>query len=150
MENIPILLDANCKNVAVWRSQGMSARLRQELHVEISFSRVFAKSGSGRIYTNLKKDTDFPPRTPKPGFFELIPYSPVYITPFSARGCRWQLNGLSAATLSTSRDIPCVYPSADFQRQPQTDEQHHHPHRNFHRADPTRNGGSATRLHKPG
>ena len=47
VESIPILLDANCENVVVWKSQGMSARLRLELHVEegeLSFSRVFAKS----------------------------------------------------------------------------------------------------------
>ena len=46
VESIPILLDENCENVVVWRSQGMSASLRKDLHVEegeISFSRVFAK-----------------------------------------------------------------------------------------------------------
>jgi len=61
VESIPILLDENCENVVVWRSQGMSASLRKELHVEegeISFSRVFAKSGSGRIDTNLKTDSE--------------------------------------------------------------------------------------------
>ena len=45
VESIPILIDTNCENVVVWRLQGMSARLRQELHVEegeIFFSWVFA------------------------------------------------------------------------------------------------------------
>jgi hypothetical protein len=61
VESIPILLDASCENVVIWRSQGMSASLRKELYVEegeISFSRVFAKSGSRRIATNLKKDSE--------------------------------------------------------------------------------------------
>jgi len=61
VESIPILLDVNCENVVVWRSQGMSARLRHELHMEegeIFFSWVFTKSGSRRIDTNLKKDSE--------------------------------------------------------------------------------------------
>jgi len=75
-------------------------------------------------------------------FFELIPYNPVHTTTFFTRGCRWQFNGHSAITLTTSRDIPCVYPSADFQRKPQTDEQHttfvahRHPHRDFRCPNP--------------
>ena len=52
-----------------------------------------------------------------PVFLELIPYHAVHTTPFSARGCRWQLNGYDATTISTSGYIPCVYPSVDFQRQ---------------------------------
>ena len=50
-ENYPVFMDAYCENVVVWRIEGMSARIRQKLHVaegEINFSRVFAKSGSGR------------------------------------------------------------------------------------------------------
>ena len=57
MPNVPILLDDNCENVVVFRTQGMSARIREELHVEIgeiNFSRVYVKSGSGREnYDNL-------------------------------------------------------------------------------------------------
>ena len=50
-ECVPVLLDENCENVVVWRTTGMSERIRQELYVaegEMNFSRVFAKSGSGR------------------------------------------------------------------------------------------------------
>jgi hypothetical protein len=49
VESIPILLDANCENDVVCRSQGMSARLRQELYVEegeIPFSRVLKSMSS--------------------------------------------------------------------------------------------------------
>ena len=49
--SVPVLLGTNCENVVVWRTKEMTTRQRQELYVEegeISFSRVFAKSGSGR------------------------------------------------------------------------------------------------------
>lgn len=57
--SVPVLLDDNCENVVVWRTQGMSSRVRQELHVaegEISFSRVYAKSGSGRDNAIVEND----------------------------------------------------------------------------------------------
>ncbi len=50
-QHVHVLLDNNCENVVVFRTQGMSARIREELHVgerEINFSKVCAKSGSGR------------------------------------------------------------------------------------------------------
>ena len=55
MPNVPVLLDENCENVVVFRTHGMSSRMRHELHVgegEINFSRVYAKSGSGREDVN--------------------------------------------------------------------------------------------------
>ena len=48
---VPIILGSDCENVVVWRTKDMSERDRSDLHVqqgEISFCRVFAKSGSGR------------------------------------------------------------------------------------------------------
>ena len=57
--SVPVLPDDNCENVVVWRTQGMSSRVRQELHVakgEISFSRVYAKSGSGRDNAIVEND----------------------------------------------------------------------------------------------
>ena len=57
--SVPVLLDDNCENVVVWRTQGTSSRVRQELHAaegEISFSRVYAKSGSGRDNAIVEND----------------------------------------------------------------------------------------------
>ena len=50
-KHVPVLIDDTCENVVVFRTEGMSARIREELHVgegEINFSKVYAKSGSGR------------------------------------------------------------------------------------------------------
>ena len=48
---IPVLLDSYCENIAVWRPSELDARQRMEMFVdegEMSFARVYAKSGSGR------------------------------------------------------------------------------------------------------
>ena len=53
---VPVCIDDGCENVVVWRTSNMSERDRRELHVqegEISFCRVFAKSGSGREDDNI-------------------------------------------------------------------------------------------------
>ena len=49
--SVPVLLGKYCKNVVVWRTKEMTVRQRQEFYVDegkVSFSRVFAKYGSGR------------------------------------------------------------------------------------------------------
>jgi hypothetical protein len=48
---VPILLSPFCENVVVWRPGELDDRERREMFVdegEISFARVYAKSGSGR------------------------------------------------------------------------------------------------------
>ena len=58
---VPVILDSTCENVVVWRTEDMSERDRSDLHVqqgEISFCRVFAKSGSGREDEALEPEED--------------------------------------------------------------------------------------------
>ena len=58
---IPAILDSSCENVVVWRTTNMSESEKRELHVqdgEISFCRVFAKSGFGREYDNPEPHTN--------------------------------------------------------------------------------------------
>ena len=48
---VPVLLDRKCENAAVWKPCDFNSQQRRELFVdnkEISFGRVYAKSGSGR------------------------------------------------------------------------------------------------------
>ena len=48
---VPVLLDSHCENAVVWRPGDLDGSKRRELFVEngeMSFSRVYAKSGSGR------------------------------------------------------------------------------------------------------
>jgi hypothetical protein len=48
---VPVLLGNNCENVVVWKPGELDGSARSELFVdngEISFCRVYAKSGSGR------------------------------------------------------------------------------------------------------
>ena len=58
---IPVILDSTCENVVVWRAENMSDRERSEMHVqqgEISFCRVFAKSGPSREDGTLKPEME--------------------------------------------------------------------------------------------
>jgi hypothetical protein len=48
---VPILIDSKCEHAVVWKPRDLNDAQRNELFVgegEISFSRVYAKSGSGR------------------------------------------------------------------------------------------------------
>ena len=48
---VPVLLHDHCENVVIWKPCDLDDRERKELFVsrgEMSFSRVYAKSGSGR------------------------------------------------------------------------------------------------------
>jgi hypothetical protein len=48
---VPVLLDRKCENAVVWRPCDLNGPQQSDLFVEngeISFSRVYAKSGSGR------------------------------------------------------------------------------------------------------
>jgi hypothetical protein len=60
---VPVLLDENCENVIVWRPGDLNDRQRDELFVgqrDISFCRVYAKSGSGRENKSPSSDIDKP------------------------------------------------------------------------------------------
>ena len=60
---VPVLLYENCDNIVVWRPGDLNDRQRDELFVgqgDISFCRVYAKSGGGRVITAPSSDIDKP------------------------------------------------------------------------------------------
>ena len=60
---VHVVLDANCENVVVWRPGDLKDRQRNELFVgqgDISYCRVYAKSGSGRENKEPSSDIDKP------------------------------------------------------------------------------------------
>ncbi len=59
---VPVMLGTNCENVVVWKPGDLDGSARSELFVdsgEISFCRVYAKSGSGKENTT-SSDVDPP------------------------------------------------------------------------------------------